>query len=179
MSKSQITPTPSEIDNWLEKSIEKTEKQFKAFNPYYYQKEISKWINNTINKETEEIFQFLTEEKNKFLSKHNSTTTNINIDPTKHNPFYTKHNTPSTTFLESRQNQTTSEEKRFSEASSEKDSLCSTISTLPNPDQNITIASHNIRGITRTIDQEIFLENIYQKNIKIMGLNKTKLIISN
>ena len=36
--------------------------------------EISKWLDNITNNETEEIFNFLTEEKKNFVEKHNSTT---------------------------------------------------------------------------------------------------------
>ena len=45
--------------------------------------------------------------------------------------------------------------------------------------ENLTIATHNIRGITRITDQEILLEEIHSQDIDILGLSETKLTNNN
>jgi hypothetical protein len=44
---------------------------------------------------------------------------------------------------------------------------------------NIHLGTHNIRGITRTIDQEMLIQEIWDKRIDILGLSETKLTINN
>ena len=72
--------SPSEIEKWLEERekesdnlYEKNRKDIfnKAQSIHSHEEEISRWIDTIEQDETEEIFRFLTEERNKFLSKTN------------------------------------------------------------------------------------------------------------
>jgi ribonuclease HI len=175
-----------------EKRKQETSKQKtnrKPNNITFLEDDITRWMDNTTYSDTEEIFNFLTEERNKFLTEHNSITNHTEVDSLHNNTSPSTLN--SFTILLDKEKQPThmlstsinphQSESRDQEVISEADSEQNTFSTPRDrePTSRIIIASHNIRGITRITDQTIILEEIYQRNFGILGLSETKLTISN
>ena len=198
MSSRAPTPTPSEIDKWLETTerelneitLRNKQTKDKKLNFSYQQEEdIASWIENTILEETEEIFNFLTEEKEKFLKEQNSTQNYAITNPYHNSTHFNTENNPRSETPDSTQppqsiattdnlDQSEShDQEALSEALSEKDVLL--VRRSYNSTSRIIIATHNIREITRVTDQELMLEEIFQRNIGILGLSETKLTESN
>ena len=159
-------------------------------NPFYLQEnEITKWRDNITQSETEEIFNFLMEERSKFLSGYISTTNHTNLDSSHSNTeesiqdnltLLSNDSTQPTHSFHFPTNQSQSEsrdQEAISEANSERNYLSFTRNKEPS--SKIIIASHNVRGITRVTDQEMLLEEIYHRDIGILGLSETKLTESN
>jgi hypothetical protein len=143
-------------------------------------------IDNSI---IEEIFSFLTEEKERFLQGDSSTVNHELHNPSSNNISPNTNNTPGKKVEQANKVKHTDltsingdqlksrEQETISEAESEHKFF-----TNPKDQEDtsrINIASHNIRGITRTTDQDMLIEEIHHRNIGIMGLSETKLTTNN
>jgi len=172
-----------------ELEAERQERNTETNHSYFQENDIAKWIDDIPYNETEEIFNFLTEERNKFLANHIDTTNHTNSNsnynnnlpssPNNSNPISDKTTQPTQVFhpLTNEDQYKSRDQEAISEAHSEHDYF----STSKDQESlsRVIIASHNIRGITRTTDQEVVLEEIHQRNIGILGLSETKLTTNN
>jgi hypothetical protein len=159
-------------------------------NPLCVQEEdIINWMENTIADDTEDIFNFLTEEKEKFLQRqrvitNQNDTNSLHSNTPSDNPndleleiTASNHTPQPLPTLTNTVQSTSRDQETISEANSENNYHIHKKTQSPNA--RIIIASHNIRGITRITDQELVLEEIKQRNIGIMGLCETKLTENN
>jgi hypothetical protein len=169
---------------------------------YQEEREIAHWIDKIPNKgiqqplednidgnTIEEVFNFLTEEKGKFLQGWSSTSnhrsdsfqnkdTSLSISSAPDNNVERVNKVKRSDHAPINLDQSKSREQKVArEAESEHNFLDN--SKDQEGTSRINIATHNIRGITRITDQDMLIEEIHHRNIGILGLSETKLTVNN